>query len=124
MEQKNTSLIEAAAEFLSRDTSSRVSLSLNEEENDAVTKHIESKHPDMGHVASEGSHHIYAALKGSGIKYIHHNSSTGKTTNLGTHGRRATESNWSDMRSKMHDHGINISDKTDRKLSDFHDSHI
>lgn len=123
MEQNNP-LIEATAEFLSRDTSSKVNHSLKEGEDDAVTKHVTSKHPEMGHLASEGSHHIYAAQKGSGIKYIHHDSSTGKTTNLGTHGRNATESNYSDMRLKMEKHGIKISDKTDKKLSDFHDSTI
>ena len=122
--EKKSNLIEAAAEFLSRDTSSKVSPSLNEGEDDAVTKHVTSKHPEMGHLASEGSHHIYAAQKGSGIKYIHHDSSTGKTTNLGTHGRNATESIYSDMRSKMEDHGIKISDKTDKRLADYHDSTI
>ena len=124
MEQNKTNLIEAAAEFLSRDTSSKVSLSLNEGEDDAVTKRVNAKHPDVGHIVSEGPHHIYAAEKDRGIKYVHHNSSTGKTTSLGIHGRNATESIYSDMRSKMEDHGIKISDKTDKRLSDFHDSTI
>ena len=124
MEQKKTNLIEAAAEFLSRDTSSKVSLSLNEGEDDAVTKRVNAKHPDVGHIVSEGPHHIYAAEKDRGIKYVHHNSSTGKTTSLGIHGRNATESNYSDMRSKMEDHGIKISDKTDQRLVDYHDSTI
>jgi hypothetical protein len=124
MEQKKTSLIEAASEFLSRDTSSKVSQTLNEEENDEVTKRVNAKHPDVGHIVSEGPHHIYAAEKDRGIKYVHHNSSTGKTTSLGVHGRNATESNYSDMRSKMEDHGIKISDKTDKRLVDFHDSTI
>ena len=124
MEQKKTNLIEAAAEFLSRDTSSKVSLSLNEGEDDAVTKRVNAKHPDVGHIVSEGPHHIYAAEKDRGIKYVHHNSSTGKTTSLGIHGRNATESIYSDMRSKMEDHGIKISDKTDKRLADFHDSTI
>ena len=123
MEQNNP-LIEAAAEFLSRDTSSKVSLSLNEGEDDAVTKRVNAKHPDVGHIVSEGPHHIYAAEKDRGIKYVHHNSSTGKTTSLGIHGRNATESNYSDMRSKMEDHGIKISDKTDQRLVDYHDSTI
>jgi len=123
MEQKKTSLIEAASEFLSRDTSSKVSQALNEED-DEVTKRVNAKHPDVGHIVSEGPHHIYAAEKDRGIKYVHHNSSTGKTTSLGVHGRNATESNYSDMRSKMQDHGINISDKTDKRLVDFHDSTI
>ena len=123
MEQNNP-LIEAAAEFLSRDTSSKVSLSLNEGEDDAVTKRVNAKHPDVGHIVSEGPHHIYAAEKDRGIKYVHHNSSTGKTTSLGIHGRNATESNYSDMRSKMEDHGIKISDKTDKRLADYHDSTI
>ena len=123
MEQKKTSLIEAASEFLSRDTSSKVSQALNEED-DEVTKRVNAKHPDVGHIVSEGPHHIYAAEKDRGIKYVHHNSSTGKTTSLGIHGRNATESNYSDMRSKMEDHGIKISDKTDKRLSDFHDSTI
>ena len=124
MEQKKTNLIEAAAEFLSRDTSSKVSLSLNEGEDDAVTKRVNAKHPDVGHIVSEGPHHIYAAEKDRGIKYVHHNSSTGKTTSLGIHGRNATESHYSDMRSKMEDHGIHISDKTDKRIADFHDSTI
>ena len=124
MEQKKTNLIEAAAEFLSRDTSSKVSLTLNEGEDDAVTKRVNAKHPDVGHIVSEGPHHIYAAEKDRGIKYVHHNSSTGKTTSLGIHGRNATESVYSDMRSKMEDHGIKISDKTDKRLADFHDSTI
>tara|TARA_R110000868_G_scaffold392343_1_gene662920 strand:+ start:94 stop:468 length:375 start_codon:yes stop_codon:yes gene_type:complete len=124
MEQKKTNLIEAAAEFLSRDTSSKVSLSLNEGEDDAVTKRVNAKHPDVGHIVSEGPHHIYAAEKDRGIKYVHHNSSTGKTTSLGIHGRNATESIYSDMRSKMEDHGIKISDKTDKRLADYHDSTI
>ena len=124
MEQKKTNLIEAAAEFLSRDTSSKVSLSLNEGEDDAVTKRVNAKHPDVGHIVSEGPHHIYAAEKDRGIKYVHHNSSTGKTTSLGIHGRNATESVYSDMRSKMEDHGIKISDKTDKRLADYHDSTI
>ena len=124
MEQNKTNLIEAAAEFLSRDTSSKVSLSLNEGEDDAVTKRVNAKHPDVGHIVSEGPHHIYAAEKDRGIKYVHHNSSTDKTTSLGIHGRNATESNYSDMRLKMEDHGIKISNKTDKKLSDFHDSTI
>jgi hypothetical protein len=124
MEQKKTSLIEAASEFLSRDTSSKVSQTLNEEENDEVTKRVNAKHPDVGHIVSEGPHHIYAAEKDRGIKYVHHNSSTGKTTSLGVHGRNATESNYSDMRSKMEDHGIKISDKTDKRLVDYHDSTI
>ena len=124
MEQKKTNLIEAAAEFLSRDTSSKVSLSLNEGEDDAVTKRVNAKHPDVGHIVSEGPHHIYAAEKDRGIKYDHHNSSTGKTTSLGIHGRNATESIYSDMRSKMEDHGIKISDKTDKRLADYHDSTI
>ena len=123
MEQNNP-LIEAAAEFLSRDTSSKVSLSLNEGEDDAVTKRVNAKHPDVGHIVSEGPHHIYAAEKDRGIKYVHHNSSTGKTTSLGIHGRNATESIYSDMRSKMEDHGIKISDKTDKRLADYHDSTI
>ena len=122
--EKKSNLIEAAAEFLSRDTSSKVSLSLNEGEDDAVTKRVNAKHPDVGHIVSEGPHHIYAAEKDRGIKYVHHNSSTGKTTSLGIHGRNATESNYSDMRLKMEDHGIKISNKTDKKLSDFHDSTI
>ena len=124
MEQNKTNLIEAAAEFLSRDTSSKVSLSLNEGEDDAVTKRVNAKHPDVGHIVSEGPHHIYAAEKDRGIKYVHHNSSTGKTTSLGIHGRNATESIYSDMRSKMEDHGIKISDKTDKRLADYHDSTI
>lgn len=124
MEQKKTNLIEAAAEFLSRDTSSKVSLTLNEGEDDAVTKRVNAKHPDVGHIVSEGPHHIYAAEKDRGIKYVHHNSSTGKTTSLGIHGRNATESVYSDMRSKMEDHGIKISDKTDKRLADYHDSTI
>ena len=124
MEQNKTNLIEAAAEFLSRDTSSKVSLSLNEGEDDAVTKRVNAKHPDVGHIVSEGPHHIYAAEKDRGIKYVHHNSSTGKTTSLGIHGRNATESVYSDMRSKMEDHGIKISDKTDKRLADYHDSTI
>ena len=124
MEQIKTNLIEAAAEFLSRDTSSKVSLSLNEGEDDAVTKRVNAKHPDVGHIVSEGPHHIYAAEKDRGIKYVHHNSSTGKTTSLGIHGRNATESIYSDMRSKMEDHGIKISDKTDKRLADYHDSTI
>ena len=124
MEQNKTNLIEAAVEFLSRDTSSKVSLSLNEGEDDAVTKRVNAKHPDVGHIVSEGPHHIYAAEKDRGIKYVHHNSSTGKTTSLGIHGRNATESIYSDMRSKMEDHGIKISDKTDKRLADFHDSTI
>ena len=124
MEQIKTNLIEAAAEFLSRDTSSKVSLSLNEGEDDAVTKRVNAKHPDVGHIVSEGPHHIYAAEKDRGIKYVHHNSSTGKTTSLGIHGRNATESVYSDMRSKMEDHGIKISDKTDKRLADYHDSTI
>ena len=124
MEQNKTNLIEAAAEFLSRDTSSKVSLSLNEGEDDAVTKRVNAKHPDVGHIVSEGPHHIYAAEKDRGIKYVHHNSSTGKTTSLGIHGRNATESIYSDMRSKMEDHGIKISDKTDERLADYHDSTI
>ena len=124
MEQNKTNLIEAAAEFLSRDTSSKVSLSLNEGEDDAVTKRVNAKHPDVGHIVSEGPHHIYAAEKDRGIKYVHHNSSTGKTTSLGIHGRNATESVYSDMRSKMDDHGIKISDKTDKRLADYHDSTI
>ena len=124
MEQKKTSLIEAASEFLSRDTSSKVSQALNEED-DEVTKRVNAKHPDVGHIVSEGPHHIYAAEKDRGIKYVHHNSSTGKTTSLGIHGRNATESNYSDMRSKMEDHhGIKISDKTDKRLADYHDSTI
>jgi hypothetical protein len=123
MEQKKTSLIEAASEFLSRDTSSKVSQALNEED-DEVTKRVNAKHPDVGHIVSEGPHHIYAAEKDRGIKYVHHNSSTGKTTSLGVHGRNATESNYSDMRSKMEDNGIKISDKTDKRLVDFHDSTI
>jgi hypothetical protein len=123
MEQKKTSLIEAASEFLSRDTSSKASQTLNEED-DEVTKRVTAKHSDVGHLVSEGPHHIYAAVKDRGIKYVHHNSSTGKTTSLGTHGRNATESNYSDMRSKMQDHGIHISDKTDKRLVDFHDSTI
>ena len=122
--EKKSNLIEAAAEFLSRDTSSKVSLSLNEGEDDAVTKRVNAKHPDVGHIVSEGPHHIYAAEKDRGIKYVHHNSSTGKTTSLGIHGRNATESIYSDMRSKMEDHGIKISDKTDKRLADFHDSTI
>lgn len=122
--EKKTNLIEAAAEFLSRDTSSKVSLSLNEGEDDAVTKRVNAKHPDVGHIVSEGPHHIYAAEKDRGIKYVHHNSSTGKTTSLGIHGRNATESIYSDMRSKMEDHGIKISDKTDKRLADYHDSTI
>ena len=122
--EKKSNLIEAAAEFLSRDTSSKVSLSLNEGEDDAVTKRVNAKHPDVGHIVSEGPHHIYAAEKDRGIKYVHHNSSTGKTTSLGIHGRNATESNYSDMRSKMEDHGIKISDKTDQRLVDYHDSTI
>ena len=122
--EKKSNLIEAAAEFLSRDTSSKVSLSLNEGEDDAVTKRVNAKHPDVGHIVSEGPHHIYAAEKDRGIKYVHHNSSTGKTTSLGIHGRNATESNYSDMRSKMEDHGIKISDKNDKRLADFHDSTI
>lgn len=124
MEQIKTNLIEAAVEFLSRDTSSKVSLSLNEGEDDAVTKRVNAKHPDVGHIVSEGPHHIYAAEKDRGIKYVHHNSSTGKTTSLGIHGRNATESVYSDMRSKMEDHGIKISDKTDKRLADYHDSTI
>ena len=122
--EKKSNLIEAAAEFLSRDTSSKVSLSLNEGEDDAVTKRVNAKHPDVGHIVSEGPHHIYAAEKDRGIKYVHHNSSTGKTTSLGIHGRNATESIYSDMRSKMEDHGIKISDKTDKRLADYHDSTI
>ena len=122
--EKKSNLIEAAAEFLSRDTSSKVSLSLNEGEDDAVTKRVNAKHPDVGHIVSEGPHHIYAAEKDRGIKYVHHNSSTGKTTSLGIHGRNATESVYSDMRLKMEDHGIKISDKTDKRLADFHDSAI
>ena len=122
--EKKSNLIEAAAEFLSRDTSSKVSLSLNEGEDDAVTKRVNAKHPDVGHIVSEGPHHIYAAEKDRGIKYVHHNYSTGKTTSLGIHGRNATESIYSDMRSKMEDHGIKISDKTDKRLADFHDSTI
>ena len=122
--EKKSNLIEAAAEFLSRDTSSKVSLSLNEGEDDEVTKRVNAKHPDVGHIVSEGPHHIYAAEKDRGIKYVHHNSSTGKTTSLGIHGRNATESNYSDMRSKMEDHGIHISDKTDKRIADFHDSTI
>ena len=123
MEQKKTNLIEAAAEFLSRDTSSKVSQALNEED-DEVTKRVNAKHPDVYHIVSEGPHHIYAVEKDRGIKYVHHNSSTGKTTSLGIHGRNATESNYSDMRSKMEDHGIKISDKTDKRLADYHDSTI
>jgi len=123
MEQKKTSLIEATLEFLSRDTSSKVSQALNEEDDEA-TKRVNAKHPDVGHIVSEGPHHIYAAEKDRGIKYVHHNSSTGKTTSLGIHGRNATESNYSDMRSKMEDHGIKISDKTDKRLVDYHDSTI
>lgn len=122
--EKKSNLIEAAAEFLSRDTSSKVSLSLNEGEDDEVTKRVNAKHPDVGHIVSEGPHHIYAAEKDRGIKYVHHNSSTGKTTSLGIHGRNATESIYSDMRSKMEDHGIKISDKTDKRLADYHDSTI
>ena len=122
--EKKSNLIEAVAEFLSRDTSSKVSLSLNEGEDDAVTKRVNAKHPDVGHIVSEGPHHIYAAEKDRGIKYVHHNSSTGKTTSLGIHGRNATESIYSDMRSKMEDHGIKISDKTDKRLADYHDSTI
>jgi hypothetical protein len=121
--EKKSSLIEAASEFLSRDTSSKASYTLNEED-DEVTKRVNAKHPDVNHIVSEGPHHIYAAEKDRGIKYVHHNSSTGKTTSLGIHGRNATESNYSDMRSKMEDHGIKISDKTDKRLVDFHDSTI
>ena len=126
MEQKKTNLIEAAVEFLSRDTSSKVSTSLNEEEDDAVTKKVMAKHGSgVVHVASEGHHHIYAQGAGHrAIKYIHHDSSTGKTIKLGTHNREATESNYTDMRSKLEDHGHNISDKTDEKIRDFHDSNM
>ena len=124
MEQIKNPLVEAAAAFLSRDTSSKVNKSLNEGEDDAVTKRVNAKHPDVGHIVSEGPHHIYAAEKDRGIKYVHHNSSTGKTTSLGIHGRNATESIYSDMRSKMEDHGIKISDKTDQRLVDYHDSTI
>ena len=124
MEQIKNPLVEAAAAFLSRDTSSKVNKSLNEGEDDAVTKRVNAKHPDVGHIVSEGPHHIYAAEKDRGIKYVHHNSSTGKTTSLGIHGRNATESIYSDMRSKMEDHGIKISDKTDKRLADYHDSTI
>ena len=125
MEQKKTNLIEAASEFISRHTPPRFKeVDELHEEDDAVTKHVTAKHDDVWHLVSEGPHHIYAAVKDRGIKYVHHNSSTGKTTNIGTHGRRATESNYSDMRSKMQDHGIHISDKTDKRLADFHDSNI
>ena len=126
MEQKKTNLIEAAVEFLSRDTSSKVSASLNEEEDDAVTKKVMAKHGSgVAHVASEGHHHIYALGAGHrAIKYIHNDSSTGKTIKLGTHNREATESNYTDMRSKLEDHGHNISDKTDEKIRDFHDSNM
>ena len=123
MEQNKTNLIEAAAEFLSRGTSSKASHTLNEKD-DEVTKRASATLKDMHHVVSEGPHNIYAAMKDRGIKYVHHNSSTGKTTSLGIHGRNATESNYSDMRLKMEDHGIKISNKTDKKLSDFHDSTI
>ena len=123
MEQNKTNLIEAAAEFLSRGTSSKASHTLNEKD-DEVTKRASATLKDMHHIVSEGPHNIYAAKKDRGIKYVHHNSSTGKTTSLGIHGRNATESNYSDMRLKMEDHGIKISNKTDKKLSDFHDSTI
>ena len=123
MEQNKTNLIEAAAELLSRGTSSKASHTLNEKD-DEVTKRASATLKDMHHIVSEGPHNIYAAKKDRGIKYVHHNSSTGKTTSLGIHGRNATESNYSDMRLKMEDHGIKISNKTDKKLSDFHDSTI
>ena len=128
MEQKKTNLIEAASEFISRHTPLKFKeveeLHEEHEEDDAVTKRVNAKHPDVYHVASEGPHHIYAVEKDRGIKYVHHNSSTGKTTSLGIHGRNATESVYSDMRLKMEDHGIKISDKTDKRLADFHDSAI
>tara|TARA_R110000868_G_scaffold386899_1_gene655346 strand:- start:96 stop:473 length:378 start_codon:yes stop_codon:yes gene_type:complete len=125
MEQKKTNLIEAASEFISRHTPLKFKeVEELHEEDDAVTKRVNAKHPDVGHIVSEGPHHIYAAEKDRGIKYVHHNSSTGKTTSLGIHGRNATESNYSDMRSKMEDHGIKISDKTDQRLVDYHDSTI
>ena len=125
MEQKKTKLIEAASEFISRHTPLKFKeVEELHEEDDAVTKHVTAKHSDVGHLVSEGPHHIYAAVKGGGIKYVHHDSSTGKTTSLGTHGRRATESNYSDMRLKMEKHGIKISDKTDKRMADFHDSNI
>ena len=123
MEQNKTNLIEAAAEHLSRGTSSKASHTLNEKD-DEVTKRASATLKDMHHIVSEGPHNIYAAKKDRGIKYVHHNSSTDKTTSLGIHGRNATESNYSDMRLKMEDHGIKISNKTDKKLSDFHDSTI
>ena len=125
MEQNKTNLIEAAAAFITRHTPPTFNTGnpINEED-DAVTKKVNAKHPDVGHIVSEGPHHIYAAEKDRGIKYVHHNSSTGKTTSLGVHGRNATESNYSDMRSKMEDHGIKISDKTDKRLVDYHDSTI
>lgn len=124
MEQNKTNLIEAAVEFLSRNTSSKVSVSLNEED-DAVTKKVMAKHGSgVAHVASEGNHHIYAVGADHSIKYFHHDSSTGKTIKLGSHGRRATESNYTDMRSKLEDHGHTISDKTDEKIRDFHDSNM
>ena len=125
MEQKKTNLIEAASEFISRHTPLKFKeVEELHEEDDAVTKRVNAKHPDVGHIVSEGPHHIYAAEKDRGIKYVHHNSSTGKTTSLGILGRNATESNYSDMRSKMEDHGIKISDKTDQRLVDYHDSTI
>ena len=127
MEQKKTNLIEAAAEFISRHTPPQFKdvNDLREEEDDEVTKKVMAKHGSgLAHVASEGNHHIYALGAKHALKYIHHDSSTGKTIKLGTHGRRATESNYTDMRSKLEDHGHTISDKTDDKIRDFHDSNM
>lgn len=126
MDQTKTELVEAVVRFISYGNSSYVikGKSLREEEDSAITKSVQAKHGDVEHVASEGSHHIYAQGAGHGIKYLHHDSSTGKTIKLGTHGRRATESSWTDMRMKLETHGHNISDKTDEKIRDFHDGNM
>lgn len=123
-------LIEAAVEFLSRKTSSSLNKDnhlkeeKDQEEDTSVTKRVSQKHGHVWHVGSEGSHHIYAQVVPSSghMKYFHHDSSTGKTTNLGTHGKRATDTTPTDMSSNAEDRGIKISRRLDSKIADYHDS--
>lgn len=91
---------------------------------DIVHKKASRYLPNVRHVVSQGTHHIYAAHSGGKISYIHHDTSTGKTTKYGSYGKRATESNWSDMKSDMHDSGLKLSDKAHEHISNYHDDEI
>jgi len=75
-------LVEAAAEFLSRDTSTKQTKQITENTEDpSVTKKVSQKDQDAFHIHTTGTEHIYGG--GDPDRETHsyhvHNTATGKT---------------------------------------------